>query len=37
MEKGEFIGRAALEKARVAGLTKTLVGLAMIDRGIARD
>ena len=37
MEKGEFIGRAALEKARVAGLTRTLVGLEMIDRGIARD
>jgi aminomethyltransferase len=37
MEKGEFIGRAALEKARAAGVTKTLVGLEMIDRGIARD
>ena len=37
LEKGEFIGRAALEKARAAGLTKTLVGLEMIDRGIARD
>ena len=37
MEKGEFIGRAALEKARVTGLTRTLVGLEMIDRGIARD
>jgi aminomethyltransferase len=37
MEKGEFIGRAALEKARVAGLTRTLVGLEMVDRGIARD
>jgi aminomethyltransferase len=37
MEKSEFIGRAALEKARAAGLTRTLVGLEMIDRGIARD
>ena len=37
MEKGEFIGRAALEKAKAAGLTRTLVGLEMIDRGIARD
>jgi aminomethyltransferase len=37
MEKGEFIGRAALEKARAAGLTRTLVGLEMMDRGIARD
>jgi len=37
MEKPDFIGRAALEKARAAGLKKTLVGLEMIDRGIARD
>jgi aminomethyltransferase len=37
MEKPEFSGRAALEKARPAPLTKTLVGLEMIGRGIARD
>jgi aminomethyltransferase len=37
MEKGEFVGRAALERAKAAGLTRTLVGLEMIDRGIARD
>ena len=37
MEKGEFIGRAALERAKAAGLKRTLVGLEMIDRGIARD
>jgi len=37
MDKGEFIGRGALEKARAAGLSRTLVGLEMIDRGIARD
>jgi aminomethyltransferase len=37
MEKGEFIGRAALEKARTAGLRRTLVGLEMVERGIARD
>src|ERR1700693_2527630 len=37
MEKGNFIGREALEKAKAAGLTRTLVGLAMIDRGIGRD
>ena len=37
MEKGDFIGRAALEKAKTAGLKRTLVGLEMIDRGIARD
>jgi aminomethyltransferase len=37
MEKGDFVGRAALEKARAAGLKRTLVGIEMIDRGIARD
>jgi aminomethyltransferase len=37
MDKGEFIGRAALERAKAAGLKRTLVGLEMIDRGIARD
>jgi aminomethyltransferase len=37
MEKGDFIGRAALERARAAGISRTLVGLEMVDRGIARD
>ncbi len=37
MEKVDFVGRAALERAKAAGLTRTLVGLEMIDRGIARD
>jgi aminomethyltransferase len=37
MEKGEFIGRVALERAKAAGLQRTLVGIEMIDRGIARD
>jgi aminomethyltransferase len=37
MEKPDFIGRAALEKAKADGLKKTLVGLEMVDRGIARD
>ena len=37
MEKGDFVGRAALEQARAAGLKRTLVGIEMIDRGIARD
>ncbi len=37
MEKGDFVGRAALEKVRTAGLKRTLVGIEMIDRGIARD
>jgi aminomethyltransferase len=37
MEKPEFIGRAALEQAKAAGVKRTLVGLEMIERGIARD
>ena len=37
MEKPDFIGRGALEKAKAAGLKRTLVGLEMIERGIARD
>jgi aminomethyltransferase len=37
MEKGNFIGREALEKARAVGLQRTLVGLEMVERGIARD
>jgi aminomethyltransferase len=37
IEKGDFIGRDALVKAKTAGLGRTLVGLEMIDRGIARD
>jgi aminomethyltransferase len=37
MEKSDFLGREALEKAKAAGLTRTLVGLEMVDRGIARD
>ncbi|MGB8831688.1 MAG: glycine cleavage system aminomethyltransferase GcvT [Candidatus Sulfotelmatobacter sp.] len=37
MEKPEFIGREALEKTKSEGLKRTLVGLEMVDRGIARD
>ncbi|MBS1850190.1 MAG: glycine cleavage system aminomethyltransferase GcvT [Acidobacteria bacterium] len=37
MEKPDFIGRAALEKAKAAGVKRTLVGLEMVGRGIARD
>ena len=37
MEKPEFIGRAALERAKADGLKRTLVGFEMIERGIARD
>ena len=41
MEKPDFIGKQALEKAqqqaKAEGLKRTLVGLEMVDRGIARD
>jgi aminomethyltransferase len=37
MEKLEFVGRAALEKAKAEGVTRSLVGLEMVERGIARD
>jgi len=37
MDKPEFIGRSALERAHSEGLKRTLVGLEMVDRGIARD
>jgi aminomethyltransferase len=37
MEKLDFIGHAALEKAKADGLKKILVGLEMVERGIARD
>jgi aminomethyltransferase len=37
MDKGNFVGRAGLEKARSDGIKRTLVGLEMVDRGIARD
>ncbi len=37
MEKPDFIGHAALEKAKAGGLKKTLIGVEMTERGIARD
>ena len=37
MEKGDFIGRAALAEAKAAGLKRILVGLEAVDRGIPRD
>src|SRR5246127_184763 len=37
MEKRDFIGRAALAKASAAPLRRELVGLQMMERGIARD
>jgi aminomethyltransferase len=37
MEKAEFVGRDALQKAKAEGVKRTLVGLEMVGRGIARD
>ncbi len=37
MEKRDFVGRAALERAKAEGTKRTLVGLEMVERGIARD
>jgi len=37
MEKGDFIGREALERAKTKGIKRTLVGLESVDRGIPRD
>jgi aminomethyltransferase len=37
MDKGDFIGRQALEKAAADGITRKLVGFEMKGRGIGRD
>lgn len=37
MDKGDFTGRAALEKQKAEGIKRTLVGLEPIERGIPRD
>ncbi len=37
MDKGDFVGRAALQKAQADGVTRTLVALESVDRGIPRD
>jgi aminomethyltransferase len=37
LEKGAFIGRDALVKLKAEGLRRALVGLEMVERGIARD
>jgi aminomethyltransferase len=37
IEKGNFIGREALERQKREGLTRRLVGLAMIEPGIPRQ
>lgn len=36
-DKGDFIGKAALERQLAAGLTRKLVGFEMRGRGIGRD
>ena len=36
LKKGEFIGRAALQKQKDEGITRKLVGFEMVDKGIAR-
>jgi aminomethyltransferase len=37
MDKGEFTGRAALQKQKASGLRRKLVGFEMRGRGIGRD
>jgi aminomethyltransferase len=37
MDKGEFVGRSALEKALQTGISRKLVGFEMQGRGIGRD
>jgi aminomethyltransferase len=37
MDKGDFVGRAALEKLQSGRLTRGLVGFEMKERGIGRD
>jgi aminomethyltransferase len=37
MDKPEFTGQDALVKARNDGISRTLIGIEMVDRGIARD
>jgi aminomethyltransferase len=37
MDKGNFVGRSALQKSLDAGLTRKLIGFEMTGRGIGRD
>ena len=37
LDKGEFIGREALVRLKAAGVKRALIGLEMVERGIARD
>lgn len=36
LDKPDFIGKAALEAAKAAGLTRKLIGFEMVGRGVAR-
>jgi aminomethyltransferase len=36
MEKGEFVGRAALQRQLAAGVRRRLVGLALVEPGVPR-
>ncbi len=36
LDKGDFLGREALERQREAGRRRALIGFEMLDRGIAR-
>ncbi len=36
LDKGDFIGRAALQEQKARGLQRQLVGIEMVERGIAR-
>ncbi len=37
LNKGDFVGREALQKQKEAGLKRKLIGFEVTDRGIARD
>jgi len=36
LDKGDFIGREVLEKQKLDGTTRKIVGFEMVDRGVAR-
>ncbi len=37
MDKGDFVGRSALEKVKRAGVARKVIGFEMVGRGIGRD
>jgi aminomethyltransferase len=37
LNKGDFVGRDALQAQKQAGLTRRLVGFELLDKGVARD